>query len=169
MAPNSDRLRRIRRLRRDWPSSERFGDLRRRLYRARDGKLLGVFKGIADSLGWGVCRTRVVGVFVLLILAAMMGAHGFKVTVLVAGFFYLLTALLMQPPHQASAVEDSEEAAERRQPMPMPPGRGPQYSPRPRVDLAQLDRQLDSLDRRIQQMETIVTDREYEWNRRMES
>ena len=35
--------------------------------------------------------------------------------------------------------------------------------------LFQLDRQLDGLNRRIQRMETIVTDRQYDWDRRMES
>ena len=165
MALNSDRFRR---LRRDWTTGQRFENMRRRLYRAHDGKLLGVFAGIAHSLGYGVCRTRVVGVFVLLFLAAAMGAHGLKVTVLVAGFFYLLTALLMQPPRQSGPVEGPEETATRSMPPPIPASGG-SYPPRPRVDLAQLDRQLDGLDRRIQRMETIVTDREYEWNRRMES
>ena len=33
----------------------------------------------------------------------------------------------------------------------------------------QLDRDLDGLNRRIQRMETIVTDRQYNWDRRMES
>ena len=40
---------------------------------------------------------------------------------------------------------------------------------RARVDLLQLDRQLDGLNRRIQRMETIVTDRQYDWDRRMKS
>ena len=39
---------------------------------------------------------------------------------------------------------------------------------RPRVDLAQLDRQLDQLSHRIQRMEGIVTDRQFDWERRME-
>ena len=38
-----------------------------------------------------------------------------------------------------------------------------------RPDFAQIDRQLDGLNRRIQRMETIVTDRQYDWERRMGS
>ena len=165
MAPNFDRYRRVAR---NLPYGERFGTLRRRLYRAHDGKLLGVFKGIADSLGYGVCRTRVIGCFVLLFLAAAVDAHGLKVTLVVAGFFYLLAALLMQPPHQAGQMAAPPDRNEARMPPPMSAGR-PAYAPRPRVDLAGLDRQLDNLNRRIQRMETIVTDREYEWDRRLES
>ncbi len=165
MARNSDRFRR---LGRDWTSNGRFGDFRRSLHRANDGKLLGVFKGIADCRGYCVFWTRAIGVFVLIILAGMMGAHGLKVIVLVSGFFYLLAALLMQPPRQPGVIEARPETRNASVPPPVPTNRQPFY-PRPRVDLAQLDRQLDGLNRRIQQMETIVTDREYEWNRRMES
>ena len=165
MARNSDRFRRVGR---DWPSNRRLNDLRRRLYRASDGKVLGVFKGIADSLGYSVCATRLVGGFVLISLAGAMGAHGLKVMVLVAGFFYLLTALLMQPPRHEGVAGSSEAPRRSSGPPPIPTHSQPYYN-RPRVDLAQLDRQLDGLNRRIQRMETIVTDREYEWNRRMES
>ena len=153
---------------RRWLANDRLNNLRRRLYRSHDGKLLGVFKGIAETAGWRCGLTRVVGVIVLLTLAGAMGAHGLHVSILVAGFFYLLLALLMQPPRPAGAVVDPTDPVRGSVPPPMPPPRYPGIN-RPRVDLAQLDRQLDGLNRRIQRMETIVTDREYDWNRRMQS
>ena len=153
---------------RRWFANGRFDNLRRRLYRSNDGKLLGVFKGIAESVGWKCGLTRVVGVIVLLTLAGMMGAHGLRVGILVAGFFYLLLALLMQPPRPAGATADPVGPVRGSLPPPSSPPRYPGIN-RPRVDLAQLGRQLDGLNRRIQRMETIVTDREYDWNRRMQS
>jgi phage shock protein C len=148
----------------------RLGRLRRSLYRSNDGKVLGVFKGIAESRGYCVFWTRVVGAVVLLVLASAMGAHGLHLVLLVGGFFYLLLALLMQPPRQPGGSGDPlVSAAETRS---APRGYAPANVPpinRPRVDLAALDRQLDGLNRRIQRMETIVTDREYDWNRRMET
>ena len=167
MALNSDRYRPADR---GLPSNGRFSNLRRRLYRSHDGKVLGVFKGMAESLGLCVFWTRAVGLIAMVSLAGAMGAHGFKVTVLVAGFFYLLLALLMQPPRQPGVAADPvSPTAGNVPPRVSRPERYPAASNRPRVDLAQLDRQLDGLDRRIQRMEAIVTDREYDWNRRMES
>ena len=167
MALNSDRYRPAGR---DSRLGGWFHNLRRRLYRSHDGKLLGVFKGMAESSGLCVFWTRAIGVVALLSLAGAMGAHGLKVTLLVAGFFYLLLALLMQPPRQPGAAADPVvPTAGSMPPRVSRPERYPAAVQRPRVDLAQLDRQLDGLDRRIQRMEAIVTDREYDWNRRMES
>ena len=148
----------------------RFSNLRRRLYRSHDGKILGVFQGMAEGLGWCVFWTRAVGLVVLVSLAGVMGANGLKVTVLVAGFFYLLLALLMQPPRQPGVTTDPvSPVTDSIPPRVTRPERYPAPINRARVDLAQRDRQLDGLDRRIQRMEAIVTDREYDWNRRMES
>ena len=148
--------------------SGRLSALRRRLYRSNDGKLLGVFKGLAESIGWKCFWTRTVGVVALLFIAGATGAHGLMVTALVAGFFYLLLALLMQPPRPVGTLADPVSSLRGSIPPPLPPQRYPGYNRR-RIDLAQLDRQLDGLNRRIQRMEAIVTDREYDWNRRMAS
>ena len=154
------------------------GKFRQRLYRSDHGKILGVFSGIAESLGFCVRWTRVVGVIVLLGIAGSAGADGLRTHVLVAGFFYLLLAMVMQPPRKMGASGVSREDDGVFAPPTVPfwrrerPAAVPSYqAPRPaeRVDLMQLDRQLDSLDRRIQRMETIVTDRQYDWDRRMES
>ena len=165
MAPNFDRDRRPGRR---WAATGGLNKLRSRLYRSHDGKLLGVFKGIAESVGWKCGLTRVIGVIALLSLAGAVGAHGLKVSLLVAGFFYLLLALLMQPPRTVGEMAAPAGPVRGSIPPPVYPPRYPGVN-RPRVDLAQLDRQLDGLNRRIQRMETIVTDREYDWNRRMQS
>ena len=160
---------------------QNLGKFRQRLYRSDNGKLLGVFSGIAQSLGFSVCATRWVGVICLLGIAGSAGAEGLKVHVLVAGFFYLLLALVMQPPRKAGTIgglNRDDQNASTSPPVPFwergpRPASAPSYqAPRPtpgRVDLLQLDRQLDSLNRRIQRMETIVTDRQYDWDRRMDS
>ena len=150
----------------------RMENFRRRLYRSANGKLLGVFTGIAESLGCSVCWTRIVGVGILLGIAGSAGANGFGVTAMVCGFFYMLLALLMQPPRAAGTSQPEKDDLNDL----MPPSLSRRWErqtdpvmPAPRVDLAQLDRQLDSLDRRIQRMETIVTDRQYDWERRLDS
>ena len=171
MDPNFDRMRqRFDNI----PGSRGFHAFRRRLYRSSNGKLLGVFSGIAESLGYGVCKVRWIGVFVLITLATVFAdAHGLKATVLVCGFFYLLIALLMQSPRGTTNAPASK-------PVPGPGGSGgsrvgavPYPGANPtgglRPDFAQIDRQLDGLNRRIQRMETIVTDRQYDWERRMDS
>ena len=107
MARNFEPYRRIRQRVERWEQDDRFGplrELRQRLYRSPNGKVLGVFRGIAESMGFNVCVTRIVGCFILLTLTDFFGAHGLMVTVLVAGFFYLLAALLMQAPRPMGAV-----------------------------------------------------------------
>lgn len=149
-----------------------FHELRRRLYRSRDGKVLGVFRGIAESMGFCIRWTRIIGCFILLTLANFFGAHGLMVTLLVGGFFYLLAALLMQAPRGAGVIPAMANDPGMGEPPPIPrsryAGSFPVARPLQRVNLAQLDQQLDRLNQRIQHMETIVTDRQFDWNRRME-
>lgn len=156
------------------------GKFRQRLYRSDKGKILGVFRGIAESLGFSICATRWIGVICLLGIAGSAGADGLKVHLLVAGFFYLLLAMVMQPPRRLGSADSlNRDDQGLSNPPPVPfwqrdrPASGPSYRtaprPTPRVDLMQLDRQLDSLNLRIQRMETIVTDRQYDWDRRLES
>ena len=65
-------------------------------HRSRHGILLGVFKGIAETQGWSVLLTRVIGIILLLFVAKLLGAHHLSKW-LVAGFFYLTAAVLMPP------------------------------------------------------------------------
>ena len=183
MAPNFNSYQRMRQRVERWDTDGRFGrfhDLRRRLYRSRDGKVLGVFRGIAESMGFSVCWTRVIGCIILLTLTDFFGAHGLMVTLLVGGFFYLLAALLMQAPRHAGSVSGTMmDPARPGTPPPVPRTRYAEpraaavpyqdMRVRPKVDLAQLDQQLDRLNLRIQRMETIVTDRQYDWERRLDS
>ncbi len=66
------------------------------LRRSRHGLLLGVFKGFAHYQGWSVLLTRIIGVIGLLLLAKFFGAAHLAKW-FVAGFFYLLAAVLMKP------------------------------------------------------------------------
>ena len=168
MDPNFDRLRqRFNNV----PGGRGFNAFRRQFHRSSNGKLLGVFSGIAESKGYCVSKVRWIGVVALIFLAtAGADVHGFKATVLVCGFFYLLLALLMQSP-RASADGLTSTSTPPRTPSSgdggFHPGAVPPGGMRP--DFAQIDRQLDGLNRRIQRMETIVTDRQYDWERRMGS
>lgn len=74
-------------------------------HRSRHGILLGVFKGIAETQGWSVLLTRVVGLIALLFFAKLMGAH-YLAKWFVAGFFYLAAAVIM-PPARAELPERS--------------------------------------------------------------
>ena len=143
--------------------------------RAPDGKVLGVFKGIAESLGWQVRWTRVLGVVILLSVAGAFGVEGTHASILAVGFFYLLLGILMRPPlaslteprEQPAGVDHASAYVPRWENRGGPPPVPRVYSTGRRVDLAQLDRQVDNINRRIQRMETIVTDRQYDWDRRL--
>jgi phage shock protein PspC (stress-responsive transcriptional regulator) len=162
---------------------EKLNRLRLRVRRSRNGILLGVFRGIAESLGFSVCWTRIIGCFVLLSLSASTGDRGAHASRLVAGFFYLLAAVLMRGPEAGTSglTDDEEEDATGPGGLPVPPPPPVRASRRaaavpyqqvyqaPRVDFAALDQQVERLNRRIQRMEGIVTDRGYDWDRRMES
>ncbi len=161
-----------------------------RIRRSNDGMILGVLRGFAENYGWSVLWTRIVGAVALLILPSLFPGQnngGF----FAAGFFYLLLALLMEPPlKEGESPWQSENASTstaeswlarhaggrehfsrwRRgsgassavAPPPIPVSAGG------RPDLSALNRQLDSLNRRIARMESIVTRREYDWSRRLE-
>ena len=61
MARNFEPYHRIRQRIERWEQDDRFGplrQLRQRLYRSPNGKVLGVFRGIAESMGFNVCATR---------------------------------------------------------------------------------------------------------------
>jgi phage shock protein PspC (stress-responsive transcriptional regulator) len=163
---------------------ERLNRLRLRVRRSRNGILLGVFRGIAESLGYSVCWTRIIGCIVLLSLSSSTGEHGAHASLLVAGFFYLLAAVLMRGPEAGgnglADEEDVDVTDSGGLPIssPPPPVRAArraasvpfqQVYRAPRVDFAELDRQVEGINRRIQRMEGIVTDRGYDWDRRMES
>ncbi len=165
-----------------------------RIHRSNDGLFLGVLRGFAEHFGWSVCWTRILGAVILLIIPGFFPGqnHG---GLFAAGFFYLLLALLMEPPlkegemsplrfdddnpksgeswwarrcggreffGRRSSYERSLSSSSVAAPPPLPVAAGG------RLDVAALNRQLDSLNRRIARMESIVTRREYDWSRRLE-
>ena len=156
--------------------------------RSNDGVILGVMRGFAEHYGWPVFWTRVLGTVLLLIIPSFFPGHhngGF----FAAGFFYLLLTLLMEPPLKegempSGNLDDSDSGRssmwnrrfrrrfDRFASGPSPSG-GSSVLPVSgagggRLDLAALNRQLDSLNRRIARMESIVTRREYDWSRRLD-
>lgn len=155
MGQNSNRYNRLREMR-----CQNLRHLRTRLRRSNDGKVLGVFKGISESMRWPCRMTRWVGIFLLFSLAGLVGVHGGAGFVLGAGFFYLLASLLMGPPRpEPAAIDGGVDWRAGLHPV-APATQTP-------VDLAVLDRQLDSLNRRIRRMESVVTDPAYDWERRL--
>jgi phage shock protein C len=118
----------------------------RGLYRARDGIIFGVFKGLAQyfdiSAGW----LRTIGVIVFIF-------SGFWPIVVL----YLLATLIMK---QAPVIPlDNLEEKEFYDSY--------TYSRKGAVN--RLKRRYENLNRRIQRMEDVVTDREFDWEQRLNS
>ena len=124
--------------------THRFDDHRGPLYRSRHGCILGVCRGLAEYMNVSVFWTRVIA-------TALMFFTGLW---LVLGL-YFLAALLMKPEPAVPLVteEDGEFYSS--------------YTSSRSMAIRRLKRTFDSLDRRIQHIEDIVTSREYDWNRRM--
>ena len=113
-------------------------------YRSRDGLIFGVCRGLADYFGFNVIAVRLV-----FLLAALFTSFW------PVGFAYVLAALLMKPAPVVPFRGDDE--AEFYQ----------SFANSRSMALQRLKRQFDNLDRRIQRMEDIVTDREYHWDQRL--
>ncbi|UCD56467.1 MAG: envelope stress response membrane protein PspC [Candidatus Hydrogenedentota bacterium] len=115
-----------------------------RLYRSRSGMISGVCKGIADYLTLKVLWVRIVAV-AFLILTGIWPIVG----------LYLLAALLMKPePVLPIETEEAQEFYD-------------SYVSSRSPALHRLKGTFDHLDRRIQRMESIVTAREHDWERRL--
>lgn len=114
------------------------------LYRSRNGVIFGVCLGIANYLDVSVFWTRVIAVLILFFTGIwpILG-------------LYILAALLMKPapvvPFQSP--EDAEFYSS--------------YTASRTMALQRLKRTYDNLDRRIQRIESIVTARDYDWERRL--
>ena len=114
------------------------------LYRSRDGMLLGVCKGIADYLDISLFWTRMLTVLFFLF-------SGFWPV----GGLYLLAAMVMKPepvvPFASTGEREFYDA----------------YVNSRGLALHRLKHTFDHLDRRIQRMEDVVTNREYDWEQRL--
>jgi phage shock protein C len=118
----------------------------RGLYRARNGIIFGVFKGLAQYFDFSVGWLRTIGVIVFIF-------SGFWPVVVL----YLLAALIMK---QAPVIPlDSLDEKEFYDSY--------TYSRKGAVN--RLKRRYENLNRRIQRMEDVVTDREFDWEQRLNS
>ncbi|MBI5093148.1 MAG: PspC domain-containing protein [Candidatus Hydrogenedentes bacterium] len=115
----------------------------RKLYRSRNGVIFGVCRGVAEYMGFDVFWTRVAALAVLFFVWPVLG------------WVYVLAALLMKPEPviPLTSEEDSEFYDS--------------YTRSRTMALHRLKRTFDALDRRIQRMESIVTARDYDWDRRL--
>ena len=118
----------------------------RGLYRSRNGMILGVFKGLADHFDFSVGWLRTIGMIVLILT-------GFWPIVVL----YLLSALLMKPEPviPLQSLDDKEFYDS--------------YAQSRRGAVYRMKRQFDNLNRRIQRMEDVVTDKEFEWEQKLNS
>jgi phage shock protein C len=114
------------------------------LYRARDGMIFGVCKGVAQYLDISVFWTRIIA----------LGFLFFTGIWPVVGV-YILAALLMklEPVMPVHSDEDLEFYNS--------------YMSSRGMALKRVKRKFDGLDQRIQRLEDIVTRREYDWERRL--
>ena len=116
----------------------------KRLYRSRKGMIFGVCQGIADYLNLKVVWVRVIVVILFLFTWIWPTA-----------VLYLVAALVMKP--EPIIPLETEEAQEFYN----------SYTSSRSLALHRLKRTFDSLDRRVQRIESAVTAREYDWERRL--
>ena len=114
------------------------------LYRSRSGQILGVCKGLAEYFDFSVFWMRVIACALLLL-------SGVWPLVII----YIVAALLMKPEPVLPLETEGEQEFYN------------SYASSRRMALHRLKRTYDNLDRRIQRLEDIVTDREYDWDRRL--
>jgi phage shock protein PspC (stress-responsive transcriptional regulator) len=146
--------------------------------RSRSGLVLGVFKGIAEARGWNVVVTRIFGSCLLLALSGVFGGHDLS-QIFVSAFFYLLLAVLIPAESTDNAaggrsiiLEDLQRTASRTFGTRAAGAKAestPETGTFSSADLILLNEQMSRLNRRIQRMEGLVTNRDYEWERRMRS
>lgn len=125
-----------------YPSSS----TKRTLYRSRNGWIFGVCQGLASYAEISVVWVRIAAV-------AALALTGFWPVFVV----YIVAAIFLKP---APVVEfrDEDDLSFYHD-----------YVSDRKMALSRLMRRCQSLDKRTRRMENIVTDREYDWDRRFES
>jgi len=117
----------------------------RGLYRSRQGILFGVCRGLAEHLDFSVFWMR-----------ALWVGIGFLTTFVPIVVAYFVAALLMKPepivPFQTEADREFYDS----------------YMSSREMGIHRLKRTYDNLDRRIRRMESIVTSKDYSWDKRLE-
>jgi len=119
---------------------------RRTLYRSRNGWIFGVCQGLATYADISVIWVRIAAV------AALMLTGFWPVFII-----YIVAAIFLKP---APVMEfrDEEDLSFYHD-----------YVNDRKMALSRLMRRCQALDKRARRMENIVTDREYDWDRRFES
>ena len=116
------------------------------LYRSRTGLIVGVCKGVAQYFDFSVFWMRAIAVVLLIV-------SGIWPMLLV----YIVAALLMKPePVLPLETEEEQDFYN-------------SYTTSRSMALRRLKRIYDHLDRRIQRLESTVTTREYDWERRFKA
>jgi phage shock protein C len=118
--------------------------LRGGLYRSRNGVILGVCRGIAEYFDFSVFWARAIAV-ILFFFSGFWPLVG----------IYFIAALLMKPePVLTIHSEDEQEFYD-------------SYVSSRKGAAQRVKRRYDNLNRRIQRMEHMVTAKEFDWERRM--
>lgn len=112
-------------------------------YRSRNGIIFGVCRGIADHFDVSAVGLRLIAVLALFL-------SGFWPVLLA----YIIAAMIMKP--EPALPFDSDFEAEFYN----------AYSSSRKLAIHRLKRSYDNLERRIQRMESVVTDKEFDWERR---
>ena len=115
------------------------------VYRARNGVIFGVCRGLADYFDFSVLWARVIAVIFLLV-SGFWPAIG----------LYLIATLLMKP---APVVPIKTEAEQEFYDS---------YTHSRRMAARRLKRRFENLERRLQRMEHIVTTREFDWESKIQ-
>jgi phage shock protein C len=116
------------------------------LYRSRHGIIFGVCRGLAEYMNVSVFWTRVASL-VLLFVTGIWPLLG----------LYILGAVLMKPEPVLPLENDQDREFYN------------SYTSSRTMALQRLKNAFDHLDRRVQRMENVVTSREYDWERRLNS
>ncbi|NIA16437.1 MAG: envelope stress response membrane protein PspC [Nitrospiraceae bacterium] len=123
-----------------------YEDTHRSLYRSRRGILFGVCRGIGEYTNFSVFWIRVI------VVAATFFSGLWPVPAA-----YFLAALLMKLEPVAKIHNDEEREFYS------------SFTASRAMALQRVKRAFDRLDRRVQRMESIVTSKEYDWERRLNS
>lgn len=113
-------------------------------FRAKDGVIFGVAKGLADYFGWSVGLVRLIFILATVFLF-------FWPTIIL----YLVAALIMSPAPDGRL--DSQEERDIWLRAQLDPG----------GTIDQLSKRAGSLEKRLRRMEDYITSKEYSWSRRM--
>ena len=114
------------------------------VYRSRNGVVFGVCRGVAEYFDVSVTGVRLA----VIIISVLSGIWGGVIA-------YVVAALLLKPEPIIPFESDSDAEFYNT------------YAASRTMALQRLKRTFDTLDRRIQRMESIVTGRDYDWERRL--